>query len=213
MAHPALLAVLLLSGMAATPEDSEPHPLLHPGGVDLRVEGAVSLPLLYVQTGATVDVGVLPLGPGTLALGVELGFNLCATACWVPNLVLERHVSRYDLSALGRLGYHFTVDDRNYRRVDFHGVLAGGVMEARTTFTGPDYRVEGRGRGPSVSLGLGGNYFPRSRFFVGAEVQLHFATGLYALDVTRGTYVPTDEDRRWIQLGLGSTFFLGFRLF
>jgi hypothetical protein len=210
--------LLLLGGLAVSPGVASaqelPRPLLRPGNVDLRIEAAASLLPLSVEAGATVEAGVLPIATGTLSLGAEFGANLCALACWVPNLFFERDTSRWDLSAVGRLGYHFTVANRNYSRVDLFGVLLGGLIEPHTTVTAPGYRFEGRGRGAVLGLGMGGNYFPSaSRFFLGFEARLRFSTGTYALTLTRGTYDFTDADRRWLQLGLSTAFFVGVRLF
>ena len=207
-----LLCGWLLAHGAAEAQE-RPPPLLRPGNVDLRLEGAASLLPLSLEAGATVEVGVLPIATGTLSLGAELGGNLCALACWVPNLFLERDTSRWDLSAVGRLGYHFTLANRNYSRADLFGFVLGGVMEPRSTVTAPAYRFEGRGRGAFLGLGLGGNYFPSSRFFVGGEARLRFSTGTYALTLTQGTYEFTDDERRWIRLGLSTAFFVGVRLF
>ncbi|MCY1075272.1 hypothetical protein [Archangium lansingense] len=203
---------VLASGGAAAQE--RPPPLLRPGNVDLRVEGAASLLPLSLEAGATVDVGVLPLATGTLSLGAELSGNLCALACWVPNLFLDRDTSRWELSAVGRLGYHFTLANRNYSKVDLFGVLLGGVLEPHTTVTTPAYRFEGRGRGPVFGLGIGGNYFPSSsRLFVGGEARLRFSTGAYEFTLSRGTHEFTDDERRWVRLGLSTAFFVGVRLF
>ncbi|MFY0525088.1 hypothetical protein ACN28I_18740 [Archangium gephyra] len=212
-----LRALLLLGGLAvasgAAEAQEQPRPLLRPGNVDLRVEGAASLLPLSLEAGATVEVGVLPIATGTLSLGVELSANLCALACWIPNLFLERDTSRWDLSAAGRLGYHFTLANRHYSRFDLFTFVLGGVMEPRTTVTTPSYRYEGRGRGAVFGLGVGGNYFPSSRFFLGAEARLRFSTGTYDLTLTRGTYDFTPGDLRWLRLGLSTAFFVGVRLF
>ena len=212
-----LRALLLLGGLGmasgAAEAQEQPRSLLRPGNVDLRVEGAASLLPLSLEAGATVEVGVLPIATGTLSLGAELSANLCALACWVPNLVFERDTSRWDLSATGRLGYHFTLADRNYSKVDLFGVLLGGVVHPRTTVTAPGYRFEGRGQGAVLGLGVGGNYFPSSRFFLGGEARLRFSTGTYELTLTRGSYDFTEDDRRWLRFGLSTAFFVGVRLF
>jgi hypothetical protein len=215
-------SLLVLGWLVAAPAEArdatagtseEPRPLPRPGQVDLRLLGAASLLPLSLEAGASAEVGVLPLGPGTLSLGAELSVNQCALACWVPNLFTERDVSRRDIHALGRLGYHFGSADRNYRKVDLYGVLLAGVMEARTTLTAPDYAFEGRGRPLAFGLGVGGNYFPSSRFFVGGEARLRFASSSYELSPTRGTYAFTWDDRRLFRLGLSTAFFVGVRLF
>ncbi|WP_375771457.1 hypothetical protein NR798_11295 [Archangium gephyra] len=208
-----LVGLGVASGRAEAQE--QPRPLLRPGNVDLRAEGAASLLPLSVEAGATVEVGVLPIATGTLSLGAELSANLCALACWVPNLFLVQDTSRWDLSAVGRLGYHFTLANRNYSKVDLFGVLLGGVIQPRTTVTSPSYRFEGRGQGAVLGLGVGGNYFPSpsSRFFLGGEARLRLSTGTYALTLTRGTYDFSEEDRRWLRFGLSTAFFVGVRLF
>jgi hypothetical protein len=221
MSLPSLLpgrVLLLLGGLTAAPalaQADEPRPLMHPGHLDLRLEGAASLLPLSLEAGAAVDLGVLRVGPGTLSVGAEFDVNQCALACWVPNLFTQRDVSRRDFYGVGRLGYHFTLANRNYREVDLYGVLLGGVMETRTTLTAPDYAYAGKGRAPAFGLGLGGHYFPSrsSRFFVGGEARLRFSTGSSELTLTRGTYAFTQEDRRWTRLGLSTAFFLGVRLF
>ncbi|WP_095976064.1 hypothetical protein [Melittangium boletus] len=188
-------------------------PVLRPGQVDLRLEGAASLLPLSLEAGATVEIGVLRVATGTLALGGEFSGNLCALACWVPNLFSERDTSRWELSAVGRLGYHFALSGRNYDKVDLFGFVLGGVTEPRTTVTTPTYRFEGRGRGAVFGLGLGGNYVPSSRFFLGGEARLRFSTGASELTLTRGTHAFTDDERRWFRFGLATAFFVGVRLF
>ncbi len=199
----------------APPAPPAPPPLMRLGNVDVRLDGAASVLPLSVEAGATLEVGVLPLGPGTLSLGAEASVNQCALACWVPNLFSDRDVSRRDFYAVGRLGYHFTVADRNYRKVDLYGFVLAGGMEVHTTLTTPDYRYEGRDRSPAFGLGIGGNYFlhPGSRFYLGGEARARFGTGSLALTLTRGTYEFTAEDRRWVRVGLSTAFFVGFRLF
>lgn len=229
MSRPARLhgrSLLLLGWLAAAPAwaeaeettpaaPTEPRPLMRWGNLDLRLDGAASLLPLSVEAGATMDLGVLPIGPGTLSLGAELSVNQCALACWVPNHFSERDTSRRDFYAFARLGYHFTLADRNYRKVDLYGFLLLGGMETRTTLSDPGYRYEGRGRSPAFGLGIGGNYFPTagSRFFVGGEARVRFGTGSYALSLTQGAYEFTEDDRRWTRLGLSTAFFVGARLF
>ncbi|HEX8824089.1 MAG TPA: hypothetical protein VF794_29485 [Archangium sp.] len=215
MSLPALFHGWSLALLAASGVSEEPRPLMRPGNLDLRLDGAASLLPLSLEAGATLEVGVLPIGPGTLSLGAEASVNQCALACWVPNLFSERDVSRRDFYAVGRLGYHFTVADRNYRKVDLYGFLLAGAMEVHTSQTAPDYRYEGRSRSPAFGLGIGGNSFPTagSRFFLGGEARVRFGTGAFDLTLTRGAYDFTEKDRRWLRLGLSTAFFVGVRLF
>lgn len=208
--------LLLLGWLSAAPamaQDPEPPRLMHPGHVDLRIEGGLDFLPPSAEAGALTELGVVTLGPGTLSAGAQLGFRQCLIACSVSSVLAQQRVSTLDLSAFGRLGYHFSLEGRNQDRVDLYGVLLGGVMEARITRRAPEFRYEGRGRGPAIGVGVGGSYFLTSRFFVGAEARLRFATGSYALSLTRGTYAFTPEDSHWVRLGPSTVLFAGARLF
>jgi hypothetical protein len=186
---------------------------MRPGHVDLRVEGAASVLPLSLEAGAAVEVGVLPVATGTLSVGAEVGGTLCALACWVPNLLSERQTSRWELSALGRLGYHFALANPNKREADLFGFLLGGVTAPRTTVTTPTYRFEGLGRGPVLGAGFGVNYFLAHRVYLGGEARLRMSFGDQTLTLTRGTHDFTDDERQWLRFGLSTTFFAGLRLF
>ncbi|MFL5354858.1 hypothetical protein [Archangium sp.] len=212
-----LRRLLLVGGLAAAPamaqEAPEPSRLMRPGHLDLRLEGGLGFLPPAGEAGASTELGVVTIGPGTLSAGAQLGFRQCLLACSVSSVLAQQRVSNLDLYALGRLGYHFSLEGKNQDRVDLYGVLLGGVMEARTTRSAPEFRYEGRGRGPAVGVGVGGSYFLSSRFFVGAEARLRFATGSYALTLTRGTYTFTPDDSHWVRLGPSTVLFAGARLF
>jgi hypothetical protein len=204
---------LLLGLLLAAPGDSEPSPLLRPGNLDLRLNVGGVGSFTSLEAGATVDLGLLRLGSGTLSLGAEVSVSQCLLSCWVPNLLTEEDDWQRDLYALGRLGYHFRLSNRNYRKVDVHAVLVAGVDEARTWVDAEGYAFEGKGLGPAFGAGVGGKYFLSSRVFIGAEARLRFAFGTYALRVTRGSYVFREDDQRWTRFGVNTLFFAGLRLF
>jgi hypothetical protein len=187
--------------------------LMRPGHLDVHAEGGLSFIPPSFEAGASTELGVAAVGPGTLSVGAQLGLRQCLLACSLSGLLAQQRVSHRDVHALGRLGYHFTLEGKGQEKVDLYGVLLGGVMEARTTLRAPEYRYEGRGRGPAFGLGVGGNYFLSSRFFVGCEARLRLAFGAYDLTLTRGSYTFTEEDRHWARLGLGTVLFAGARLF
>ncbi|QRK08886.1 hypothetical protein JQX13_01555 [Archangium violaceum] len=177
------------------------HPLLHPGNLDLRVEGGASLLPPSIEAGISTELGMVRLGAGTLSVGAEIGIHQCVLACSVRDLLDLRTVSNRDIHALGRVGYHFTLDDRNDDRMKLSGFLLAGVMEARTTQRSPDDHYEGRGRGLAFGLGVGGSYFLSPPFFVGGEARLRFASGSY------------DDGRHWVRGGLSTLLLAGIRLF
>lgn len=209
--------LLLLGWLSAAPalaqEAPEPPRLMRPGHLDLRVEGGLDFLPPSAEAGALTELGVVTIGPGTLSAGAQLGFRDCLIACSVSSVLAQQRVSTLDLYALGRLSYHFSLEGRNQDKVDLYGVLLGGVMEARIIRRAPEFRYEGRGRGPAVGVGVGGSYFLSPRFFVGGEARLRFATGSYALALTRGSYAFAPEDSRWTRLGPSTVFFAGARFF
>ncbi len=219
--HPPVLRsrwapLLLVAGLLAAPGAGAEEGVLarmRPGQVDLRLEGAASLLPLWLEAGAAVEVGVLPVATGTLSVGAEVSANLCALACWVPNLFSERHTSRWEASAVGRLGYHFALANPKKRHADLYGFVLGGVTAPRTTVTTPTYRFEGRGRGPLVGGGLGVNYFFTHRVYLGGEARLRASWGHLALTLTRGEHAFTDEERQELRLGVSTALFAGVRLF
>lgn len=234
MSLPALFLVrsLLLSGgfiaasSALEAHDSsspaEPAPstgsprfpsLPRPGNLDLRAAGGASFLPPSVEAGASAELGVLPLGAGTLSAGAELSINQCLLACSAADLFSKREVSSRDLYVLGRVGYHVALPIRNERTVDLSGFLLAGMMEASTRVTAPDERYEGRGRGPAFGLGMGANHFLSPRFFVGGEARLRFGAGSYDFTVTRGSPAFTLEEHRWVRPGFGTVIFAGVRLF
>lgn len=205
---------LLLGGLwAASVQAREVSPGMRPGQLDLRAGGGLSLFAPSVEAGATLEGGVLALGPGTLSVGAQLDLQQCLLACSLPGLLAAQQVTLQDVYALGRLGYHVRLEGRSRGPVDLYGVLLGGVVRARTVRVTPDYHLEGRGRAPAMGVGLGGNYFLSERFFVGGEARLRFATGTYELSLTQGSYAFTPEDRHWLRLAPSTVLFAGVRLF
>lgn len=204
---------LVLAVLLTTSGKGWAREIPRPGNLDLRVEGGLSFIPPALEAGASADLGVVSLGPGMLSAGAQLGVRQCLFACSLSDLFSQRFVTNRDVYALGRLGYHFTPPQQRDSRVDLQGILFAGVMEARTTVSTANYRYEGRGRGPAFGLGLGGNYFLSSRFFVGGEARLRFATGTYSLTLTEGTYAFTSEDSHWLRLDLSTVLFAGARLF
>ncbi|PTL79131.1 hypothetical protein [Vitiosangium sp. GDMCC 1.1324] len=192
---------------------TRPSSLPRPGSLDLRIAGGAAFLPPSVEAGASAELGVLPIGSGTLSAGAELSINQCLLACSATDLFSQREVSNRDLYVLGRVGYHFALPVRNKRTVDLSGFLLAGMMEAHTTVTAPDERYEGRGRGPAFGLGMGGNYFLSPRFFVGGEARLRFGAGSYTFTVSRGSPAFTREDHHWVRPGLGTVIFAGVRLF
>ncbi len=211
-----LLGGLLLVAPCAAWAQGEaevPRFLLRPGGVDLRASVSAQGLLSSVEAGVAAEVGVVPLGAATLSLGAEAGGSRCLLSCVVEDVGTEQRTSRWGLSLLGRLGYHFSWEDRNYRRVDLSAVLLAGVRDSWVGVSTPEREEVRRNRAPEVGLGVGGSYFPTERVFVGAEARLRVV--LREPEPLRLRLGPLDfgEAPGWLGLlGLQTVFFVGLRL-
>jgi len=172
--------------------------LLPPGATDARL-GALSDVLLSAAFGVlAVDLGVAPLGPGSLALGLEMGAGKCLLACGriSQDLVVERLLLAPNLQATG-----------------FYALLAGGAALAFVDEQESTGQARATTYSPFLSVGLGTAYFPGNsdEVFAGGEARLTYMPRFSALQV-----VPPQELLRPQSVsplgGLSLTFFMGVRL-
>jgi hypothetical protein len=181
--------------------------------VDVRASVSAQGLLSSVEAGVAAEVGVVPLGLATLSLGAEAGASRCLVSCLVEDVGTEQRTARWGLSLLGRLGYHFSWEDRNYRQVDLAAVVLGGVRDTWVVVSSPEGEVSRRERVPEVGLGMGGSHFLSERVFVGAEARLRLV--LREPEPVRLRVGPLDfgEAPGWLGLlGLQTVFFVGLRL-
>lgn len=183
----------------------------------MRVHLDSDILLAFVELGVAADFGLIPAGPGTLAVGAELSGGICLTACGLIGLVTGISVSDRFVSTHARLTYHFLPpNQKQLDGVDLYGLLLAGVTLANQKVSGSvenvDFRFSGTGLGPSIGLGLGAKKFVKERLFVGGEARLRYARGDYSYSEQVENVTLRGVDPDWSQTGLSILVFVGTRL-
>lgn len=204
---------------AATPP---PPPALAPtriqdvGDIDMRLMANTDILLLYVEAGVGLDVGVARLGPGVLAVGGEFQVGACVSLCLFVGALTNVTLRNAFYAPHARVSYHFLPKQtRGMEKVDFYGLVFGGITYATTHLYGGtdagefDYR--GNGVGPALGLGAGGKYFVGDRLFLGAEARLGYSAGTYTYTARFGEATLSDSYSAWTLTGLGVQLFGGLR--
>ncbi|ADO70668.1 uncharacterized protein STAUR_2876 [Stigmatella aurantiaca DW4/3-1] len=163
-----------------------------------------------------MDVGLVPLGPGVLAVGGEFNAGICLTACGLVGLVTGIDISDHFYSPHVRLSYHWLPPAmKNAGTLELDGLLLVGVTFSTQTVSGDiegvDFHYKGTGTGPSVGLGVGLKKFVKERLFLGIEARLRYAQGEdeYSERVGDDEFSGVDQD--WSQTGLSLLVFGGVR--
>lgn len=182
----------------------------------MRVHLDGDILLAFVELGVAADLGLIPAGPGTVALGAELSGGICLTACGLIGLVTGISVSDRFISPHARLTYHFLPPNQKLEGVDLYGLVLAGVTVSNQKVSGTienvDFNFTGTGVGPSIGLGLGAKKFVKERLFIGGEARLRYARGdyHYSEQVENITFLGVDPD--WSQTGLSLLVFGGIRI-
>ncbi|RKH05880.1 hypothetical protein D7V97_23285, partial [Corallococcus sp. CA053C] len=202
----------------AVPVEAATNLLQGPGDLDLRVHLTTDILVAFVEFGVAADLGVAPIGPGTLAVGAELNLGLCVTACGLVGALTGFDISDRYITPHARLTYHFLPPAMRKRptELDLYGLFLAGVTLSTQTITGTVQGVsvdyQGTGAGLSLGVGAGAKLFFKERFFVGGEARLRYARGTYDYEEEVGGSVFSGVDEDWSQSGLSLLVFAGLRL-
>ncbi|QRK05568.1 hypothetical protein JQX13_36245 [Archangium violaceum] len=183
------------------------------GDIDARVMANADIVLAFVDLGVGLDVGVLRLGPGVLALGGEFEAGACVSPCIALNLATGWSFSHLFYSPHARATYHLLPSQSpGMEKVDLYGLVLAGLTLTTTRVTGTDFDYAGSDVGPSVGLGVGGKYFFQDDFFLGAEGRLRYSAGEYTYSLRSGNVTLSDSQSSWSLSGFNVQFFAGLRL-
>lgn len=183
------------------------------GDIDARVMANADIVLAFVDLGVGLDVGVLRLGPGVLALGGEFDAGACVSPCIALNLATGWSFSHLFYSPHARATYHLLPSQSSgMEKVDLYGLVLAGLTLTTTRVTGMDFDYAGSDVGPSVGLGVGGKYFFQDDFFLGAEGRLRYSAGEYTYSLRSGNVTLSDSQSTWSLSGFNVQFFVGLRL-
>jgi hypothetical protein len=190
-----------------------------PGQIDVQANFNADVLLIFANAGVGVDVGVLPLGPGVLALGGELEAGACITLCLGFKLATGWDLSTRYLSPHARVTYHFAPpgNSPSLQKLDVYGLAFAGITYSTASVGGTvgNDRFETRGTdlGPSLGVGAGAKYFlmEDSGLFVGAEGRVRWAAGTYTWTASYGNVSISDSQSHWSLSGLNVQLFGGIR--
>lgn len=188
------------------------------GNIDVRGMLETDILLVYVNLGAVAELGLVPLGPGTLAVGAEVDYGFCGSICWGLSALTPISIGERYLTPMARASYHFTVPALKLaHKLDLFGSLGVGLTFASVNVDADDgtFGALASSTAFTIAPGVGGNYFVNPNFFVGAEARFRVASGTYEYTFREGstdtTYVFQEDETQWSLTGLSVNFFLGYR--
>jgi len=76
------------------PSGSRP---IQPFELDVRGTLSTDILLVYVGVGASADLGIVPAGPGTIAVGAGFEYNFCGSVCWFFSALTPFNFSQYQI--------------------------------------------------------------------------------------------------------------------
>jgi len=187
------------------------------GDIDARAMLNSDILLAFVNLGIGVDVGVLQLGPGVLAVGGEFEAGACVSICLVLNTATGYSWSHMFYSPHARATYHLLPSSpAGLEKVDLYGLALVGATITTTrvagSTSGTEFEYVGSDVGPSVGVGLGGKYFFSDNLFFGAEGRLRYSAGEYTYTARAGNVSISDSQSAWSLSGFNVQLFAGLRL-
>lgn len=200
------LVLSLFAGAAAAqlPYQSRQLP---PMGWDLRAGLEADGLLGHAGGQLSADLGLIPLGEGLLAAGLEAGFSRCLLACRVQGDVLA---DRSAVTPMARLLWHFPVGAQtsNVTEIDLYVlVVAGAAFTFQSVQVGGP-RFERNQLVPIGGVGLGSQYFPGNGdvVFAGGELRVLYAPSTTPESAGGVTIGP------WSLAGVRLLFTIGARI-
>ena len=198
---------------AAPRASSSPSHHLRPLQLDLRATANTDILLVHIGVGATADLGLVPAGPGTIAIGAGFEYNFCGSFCWAFNALTPFNYSQHQITPSVRASYHLDLKKKN---LDVYPLLFAGPVFARSSIELDDGSASyvGKDTGFQVGVGAGLAYFVSDRFSVGLEARYRHARGTYEYELRTGNDRTYDRGNAgtWSLSGLNVMFAFGVRL-
>lgn len=189
-----------------------PSAVIAPLQVDVRGVAYADVLLTRLGAGGSIDVGVVPVGKTTIALGGGIEYVACGTVCWLFGELSGATFTQFMLAPQGRLTWHFPAA----KDLDVYALVAGGPVYAKSKVVLDGERATYRGRDDSfgIAAGVGLDFFVAGPLFVGAEGRGRFARGTYSYTLESGTEQSFDRTlvQGWHLIGIEALFSIGLRL-
>lgn len=189
------------------------------GNIDVRGMIDTDIFLIAPQIGVMAELGLVPAGPGTLAVGAEIDYGFCGSACWLVSGLTAIDIGESYFTPMVRASYHFAIPAlKKADKLDLFASLGVGLTFAGAHVTADDgsFGARASSTGLAIAPGVGVNYFANEHFFLGGELRYRIASGEYTFTFTEGstntTYQFSDDEQYWNNSGLGVNLFLGWRI-
>lgn len=188
---------------------------LKPMHVDLRATVNADILLAYIGLGASADLGLVPAGPGTLAVGAGFEYDFCGSVCWLFSAITPLDFSHRQIWPQARASYHIGV--KSAKNLDIYPFVGLGPVFARSEISVDNGAARYVGTDTSIGVNFGGgiNFFVAGPVFIGGEARIRYAAGEYDYRLESGdgsrTYDRGSVDT-WSLTGIDVLVAVGVRL-
>ena len=186
-----------------------PSAVIEPLQVDVRGVAYADVILTRLGAGASIDIGVVPVGRTTIAIGGGFEYVACGTVCWFYSTISDETFSQYMLAPHARLTWHFpTAKD-----LDVYALVAGGPTFATSKLDFGNAVYRGKDDSFGLMAGMGINIFVAGPLFFGAEGRGRYARGTYTYSLESGNERTFDRTivGGWHLIGVEALFAIGLR--
>ncbi|MBX3205838.1 MAG: hypothetical protein KF764_12265, partial [Labilithrix sp.] len=197
------------------PVDDKPTGELKPMHVDLRATINADVLLAYIGLGASADLGLVPAGPGTIAVGAGFEYDFCGSVCWLFSALTPLDFSHRQIWPQARASYHLGV--KSAKNLDVYPFVGVGPVFARSQISVDNGAARYVGTDTSIGVNFGGgiNFFIAGPVFLGGEARIRYAAGDYEYKLESGdgsrTFDRGSVDT-WSLTGVDVLVALGVRL-
>ena len=188
---------------------------LQPRRLDIRATINADVLLAYIGLGASADLGLVPAGPGTIAVGAGFEYDFCGSVCWLFSAVTPIDFSHRQIWPQARASYHLGL--KSAKHLDLYPFVGLGPVFARSEISVDNgaARYVGTDTSIGVNFGAGLNLFVAGPLFLGAEGRIRYAAGDYEYRLESGDGTRTYDRgsvETWSLAGVDVLVAIGVRL-
>ncbi len=204
------------SAGAASETPETPTDELKPMQVDVRATINADVLLAYIGLGASADLGLVPVGPGTVAVGAGFEYDFCGTVCWLFSAATPLEFSHRQIWPQARASYHISFPSSK-KKLDFYPFVGVGPVFARSQLSVDNGAARYVGTDTSIGVNFGGglNLFVAGPVFIGGEARIRWAAGEYEYKLESGDGTRTFDRGSvdtWSLAGVDVLVAVGVRL-
>ena len=168
------------AGAASEPPPEKPTDELKPMQLDVRATLNADVLLAYIGLGASADLGLVPVGPGTFAVGAGFEYDFCGSVCWFFSAATPLEFSHRQIWPQARASYHISLPSSK-QKLDFYPFVGVGPVFARSQLSVDNGAARYVGTDTSIGVNFGGglNLFVAGPVFIGGEARVRWAAGEY----------------------------------